>query len=489
MARRPLSSADLGPVILLWLPLLAVAGAVTFGWQPSSVLSAAGLAGLAATWILVVAVLQTRAARTAALVDDLDQLWLELGLAPPDAREGLADGPLGLAERSLRQLRGAVEHRLSVLAVERDTLRAVLDAAASPVLATDAAGGVLFCNDAADDFFDRRTPLLGRSIEELFTQAEILGQHAAALAGTRRQGQIRLLRPDGFRVFQVLTSPLAPGLPPGAGAAAVAGVVITLRDITELAVAVQLKTDFVANASHELRTPLSSIRAAVETLADGAWDDAAMRGRLAQMIGTNVTRLEEMVRDLLDLSRLETPDAPVQVEPFALAVVVESLAETFEGVCAERTLTLEFDVDPRAAHLRTDPKLLTLILKNLIDNATKFAYPSSTVRVVARPLPPDPAGARPGDAGRAGLRLRVADRGVGIPLGHQHRVFERFFQVDPSRAGGNARRGTGLGLAIVKHAVKTLGGTIAVESVWKQGTTMTVEIPGVVEGADPSPRA
>jgi signal transduction histidine kinase len=71
----------------------------------------------------------------------------------------------------------------------------------------------------------------------------------------------------------------------------------------------------------------------------------------------------------------------------------------------------------------------------------------------------------------------VSDRGVGIPLAHQARIFERFYQVDPSRSGTAARRGTGLGLAIVKHAVKTLGGSIAVESVWQQGTTMTVELP------------
>jgi len=81
-----------------------------------------------------------------------------------------------------------------------------------------------------------------------------------------------------------------------------------------------------------------------------------------------------------------------------------------------------------------------------------------------------------------GLRFEVIDRGIGIPLAQQQRIFERFFQVDSSRGGAvnsaNARRGTGLGLAIVKHAVKQLGGTIGIESIWKEGTTMRVELPG-----------
>jgi signal transduction histidine kinase len=239
---------------------------------------------------------------------------------------------------------------------------------------------------------------------------------------------------------------------------------MTLRDVTELAQAIYLKTDFVANASHELRTPLSSIRAATETLADGAWEDAPMRERLTSVIAGNVQRLEEMVRDLLDLSRLDSPDAPVAREEVSLVELAEAMRETFTGVCAERKLTLETRLGAGLDVIVSDRKLLTTIVRNLIDNATKFAYEQTTVNVTIE---------------RAGsvVRISVSDQGVGIPLGHQQRIFERFYQVDPSRAGFAVRRGTGLGLAIVKHAVKALGGTIGVESVWKQGTTMTVEVP------------
>ncbi len=371
---------------------------------------------------------------------------------------------------------------------ERDELRRVLEGVPSPVIALDRAGVVVAHNASAREFFaDRPGALLGLTLEELFTQAEVLGQHSAALAGTARTGQIRVTTREGVRTFQVLTAPAPRG--PGAGGAGGTGstgggvaVVLTLRDVTELATAVQLKTDFVANASHELRTPLSSIRAAVETMADGAWDDHAMRGRLAQLIAQNVERLEDMVRDLLDLSRLESPEAPVQSVPVDLREVFAQLRETFGTEAAERSLALAFEPAPGTTALRTDPRLLHLILKNLLENAIKFAYAGTTVRVAA-----ERAGEIDDPTRRVGLRLRVIDRGIGIPLANQQRVFERFYQVDPARSGGAPRRGTGLGLAIVKHAVKVLGGTITVASIWKEGTTMTVELPGVIEPAPAAP--
>lgn len=369
---------------------------------------------------------------------------------------------------SVAQLATASGGRLQGTSELDTTLRGVLDGVPSPLLATDKAGRVVFANKAAGEFFrDRPGPLTGRNFEELFTQAEVLSLHASAQQGSTGRGQVRLAGPDGARLYQVFACP-SPGVP-------ALGAIITMRDVTELATAAQLKTDFVANASHELRTPLSSIRGAVETLEDGAWEDEPMRGRLTRMIAGNVARLEDMVRDLLDLSRLESPEAPVELTTCRLADVVSALRDTFEPVAAERRVVLVFELDPGLERMHTDPKLLLLVLRNLIDNAIKFAYEQTQVRVVGEITP---ASVRPG------ARFRVVDQGIGIPYGTQHRVFERFYQVDGARTGHVQRRGTGLGLAIVKHAVRRLGGAISVESVWKQGTTMTVELPASVE---PSP--
>jgi two-component system phosphate regulon sensor histidine kinase PhoR len=477
---RRVSRHDLTCIMLIWVPALLAAGLIASGVDSALVLSIAGIAAALATWAYIAFVARERSAWMTNLDQIVAGLWSALGEPAPQRREGDARDRAAWLVESLERASSPLATRAAQAAADRANLRSIYDAGRSPSFVTDAAGRVLIANAAAIAFFSRPA-LVGRSIEDLFTHAEVIGQHAAALGGQTRVSQVRLSRPEGLKIFQVIAAPLALQLVDPSAApvstqapAQARGAVLTLRDVTELALAVQLKTDFVANASHELRTPLSSIRAAVETLADGAWDEPAMRERLARMISGNVARLEEMVRDLLDLSRLESPDAPVVIEPVSLRETVESLAESFAGVCAERRIEIAPDVAPDLDMIDTDRKLLTLILRNLIDNATKFAYEGTPVRVRAETIEPPAQSSVPR---RHTVRIEVIDRGVGIPMGHQQRIFERFYQVDPSRAGFAARRGTGLGLAIVKHAVKALGGTISVESVWKEGTRMIVELP------------
>jgi two-component system phosphate regulon sensor histidine kinase PhoR len=467
MPRRPHPPGENLGLLLLWSPVAATSVGLLYNWTVLFTLSIAVAGSFFASYALALGPWRRRAALIDRIgqsaVDLRSQLALPAPATPSDSAEA--------GDAAISMLRSAHEDAVGrMLAATRDVgmLRAVFDAAASPIIATNASGEVVLCNQAAEDFFDRRASLIGQSIEELFTQVDVLSMHAAARKGQPQSGQCRIQRPDGPRTFQVFAAPVPIPGSPTAPQSQATGVAVTLRDITELATAVQLKTDFVANASHELRTPLSSIKAAVDTLADGAWDDPSMRDRLTQMIAGNVTRLEEMVRDLLDLSRLESPEAPVQPEAVRVASVCDSLRDLFDGVLRERSLTLSFEADPAAEFITSDQRLFTLILKNLVDNATKFAYEGSTVRVVFTPDGSD-------------LIIKVIDKGVGIPFGQQQRIFQRFFQVDPARSGAAQRRGTGLGLAIVKHAVKALGGTISVESVWKEGTTMTVVLPGAME--------
>jgi two-component system phosphate regulon sensor histidine kinase PhoR len=514
MFRRLMASPHAVGVLLVWIPAGAVAIGAASGMADALAVTLAGLGAILATVLLLGYSTRRRIAVTREVRKGLRAAWEALDRKPPGTRAtdraglpalpGSTDEPeddddadADPAITGLRVLPAAIRSAIVARRLEAANLRTVLDAVESAVLCVDARGTVVLCNLAASRFFTGRTRVVGARVEDLFTQAEVLGLHASAVAGRDASAQVRMSRPEGMRICQVMAyrvpwrvpipttdtpAPAAAPAPADSPAAAPAdspdagereGVVLVIRDVTELAMAVQLKADFVANASHELRTPLSSIRGAVETIRDGAKDEPAMLDRLTQMIAHNVSRLEDLVRDLLDLSRLESPEVPLTSEPVELLAVVEDLREQFAEVCAERRLAIEPSIDDAVAVVLTDAKLLTLILKNLIDNATKFANQNTAIRVVARPTPPRLQGGRPG------LRVTVEDRGMGIPIAHQARIFERFYQVDASRAGGAARRGTGLGLAIVKHAVKTLGGTIRVESVWKQGTTMIVELPGV----------
>ena len=392
------------------------------------------------------------------------------------AGAGALDAEVERLASSAMQLARNVE----TAALEVDNLRGMLDGVDDPVLAIAPGSRVLLLNIAAQRLLGQRSAPPGQEtlLEDLLPQPDILRMHAKAARGEAAQAPLRLSLPGvGLRVYNAVAAPVPLAGPSGAEDR---GVVICLHDTTELSQAVQLKTDFVANASHELRTPLSAIRGAAETLADIS-DDPGVVKRMVEMIGVNVTRLEELTSDLLDMSRIESPDAPVDYATLDLHTLGAEFAELFAGAAAERRVGLKMDLAPELVRVRSSRMMLEAALKNLIDNALKFAEEGTDVVEHAAPIEPD-AGASPSArADWCGCRIEVIDRGIGIPHDQQSRVFERFHQVDPSRAGAPRRRGTGLGLAIVKHAVRKLGGRVGVESVWKQGSTIWIELPNSVD--------
>lgn len=361
-------------------------------------------------------------------------------------------------------------------------LRAYLNAIDTPVIALRESGRIAMMNRPARRLFARGAPEEGRTgVEEIITSVDVLALYHRAAEGEACQRRVRLNLEAQARFYEVSAIPVRLNIadiparvPPRTG------VVLTFRDVHDLAQTLQLRTDFAANASHELRTPIASIKTAVETMLGPAADDTPMRARLARIIENNAVRLEETVNDLLDLSRLESDERDVVYEPVDAIAQCETIIAGLEEVCERRNLLIETDLAPALARMVTDRTLLVLVLRNLIDNATKFAFEGQVIRVTGEVL-------QPGDGGRRAARFRVIDQGVGIPLKHQERIFERFYQVDESRARIGGRRGSGLGLSIVRHALRSIDGDIEVESVWQEGTTMTVTIPRCLDVADGQP--
>ncbi len=356
---------------------------------------------------------------------------------------------------------------------DAELLRGVFNSADIPVIATDERGELAQANHRARAVLGIGEAMLGRRFDELMTQA-VLGE-LESLARRGEAGHARAAIPvrGEMRDFDVSADPV----PISNGA------VMTFRDITELSRAVTLKADFAANASHELRTPIASIKVAAETLAGPARYDEAMAGRLIEMIADNANRLEMLTADLLDLSRLEADDRAPEIAPVDPDELIGRVMGEFAAPGRRRGLTIVAEIEPWLGAVETDAALVMLILRNLVGNAVKFAREGTRIRIVAgaRAIAPDRSALIPaGLSLPLGLRLEVIDRGIGIPLSHQQRVFERFYQVDGARAGSGANRGTGLGLAIVKHAAKRLGGTVSLGSVHQVGTTMTVDLPRCV---------
>ncbi len=472
----------------VWLVVLVGIGAeATHGLDRPAWIRIGALVGAG---VLATAVVGLVLGRRAGRIADIERVARAIAAAdilrPGDRpRVGIAHeraaetGEFAPVYDALDELALRVEKQLKAVAKNARNLGAIIDALDEPLIATDNQERVLLCNRSAEALLGGERPLggssggmIGRPIGEVFTQAELLEMHEAARSGQTRRMRIRVTTPIGQRVLQVSALPV-----PAAWGEGVFGAVMILRDVTEVDQAVQVKADFVANASHELRTPVSAIRMAAETLKDAVRDDPAMAERVSGMILSHALRLEDLLRDLLDLSRLESPDVQLSICEVDLRALSDSLSQQFEPVIRERRLEVRYEFDDDLLGLRTDARLLALILRNLLENACKFASEGSTIRVVGTMIEEEVGHAGGTGPSRGVARFEVIDRGMGIPLAHQERVFERFYQVDTARSGNVAKRGTGLGLAIVKHAAKALKGRVGLESTWGEGTTAWVEVP------------
>lgn len=242
------------------------------------------------------------------------------------------------------------------------------------------------------------------------------------------------------------------------------GVALVMTDVTELQRTIQLRSDFVANASHELRTPLSTIRAAVETLLTiDLQREAEPAMNFLEVIDRHSARLEDMVKDLLDLSRLETPTKQFEPAPMSIRMILNDTRARFNEAIEREGLHLATIAEPaESATVHVNPHLLRLVLDNLIDNAIKFTEAGKSIHVRVS-LADERA------------EFEIRDEGCGIPKEDLQRVFERFYQVESSRTG--IYRGTGLGLSIVRHAVGAMRGHVDLKSESGVGTQVLISIP------------
>ena len=243
---------------------------------------------------------------------------------------------------------------------------------------------------------------------------------------------------------------------------------MVLTDVTDLTRALKVRSDFVANASHELRTPLSAIRGAVETLSamDPA-EDTEFSRRFLDTIARQCRRLEALVADLLELSRLEAPGKRFALAPINVHRACDELRERWAEAIAAKNLQWIADIAVDCHNLHANAHLLQLALDNVVDNAVKFTPPGGRVQVR-------------GQCRADVVAIAISDSGCGIPAADRERVFERFYQVDSARTAGSAgaeSRGTGLGLSIVRHAVTAMGGTVELDSEIGKGTCVTLSLP------------
>lgn len=347
----------------------------------------------------------------------------------------------GKLARSLNQISEHLEGLVSKLAESRDRFEAVLDAMQEAVIALDDRQHITLANQSAYKLFAWEESPIGKHVSAFIKDKALLQfvQEKLALEAPwvemeLEQGRTLLVR----LTLQALNNEE----------------VLVLNDITELRRLETVRKDFVANVSHELRTPISIIKLNVENLIDDPDLDLEMTRKFLQTIDRNTTRLNNLVSDLLDLSKLESGNYQLHLKHIPLLDETQRIVESLADQALEKEIEIQLDM-PKNLKILSDLRALEQMMINLIVNAIKYTPNQGKIKIRA-------------SAEQQEIKVEIEDNGIGIAPEHQKRLFERFYRVDLGRS--RQQGGTGLGLSIVKHLCVAMNGQVGVTSEAGRGS-------------------
>jgi len=395
---------------------------------------------------------QLTAATTRIAAGDLDA---DVPVHTTDEIGALAAGFNRMAER-IRELRRS---DLGKLLVAQQTTEAAIDSLYDPVIVTDSGGLVTRINPAAERLFGKRAETLGKPIEAvvrdpritqsigdvLSSQVPVVSEDAAAVLPWAVDG--------ARRAFRIRSTPMKDA------DLRLVGAVTLLEDITHLSEVSRLKSEFIAAASHELRTPLTSVQMGIYLLlegAAGALDERQLE--ILQVCREDTARLDRLMQELLDLSKIESGAVTSQLVPMRPATLLTGAVNPLRLQVEARGVRLDVDAPPDLPKVAVDPSQIERVIGNLVTNAMRATPAGGTITVAA---------ARRGDE----VAISVTDSGAGIPRDYLPRIFEPFVQVAHASGGG-----AGLGLTISRRIVEGHGGRITVQSEPGRGSTFTFTV-------------
>ncbi|MFY9271160.1 MAG: ATP-binding protein [Candidatus Manganitrophaceae bacterium] len=366
----------------------------------------------------------------------------------------------GLGEVVNRMAKTA-ENQIGQLSEDRSQLLAILSGMGEGVLVLDEKGKIVLTNTS----FERMFGLPPESPAGLYYYERLRHHPLNALVeealrtGKPLSREIRLETAPQPTTLQVQVSVVSEqGL--GRAETAPRSVVLVFHDITAIKRLERIRKDFVANVSHELRTPLAAIKGYLETLLEGGVDRSEEKEFL-KILQKHTGRMENIVRDLLQLSRIESGLDPIHPVRIGVHSAVEKNLQLLRPLAEKKSQALTVEI-PTGLSLSADPEKLNQALINLLENAIKYTPEKGKIGVAAF-------------ENEASVSITIQDSGIGIPKEDLGRIFERFYRVDRTRS--RELGGTGLGLSIVKHIMEAHGGKVTVESDLGKGSRFTLSFP------------
>jgi len=338
----------------------------------------------------------------------------------------------------------------------------VLGAVQEPVLLVDGFQRIVHGNPAAREMFGN--DLEGMSFVRVLRQPAAVKCLSEVLDGASRREAEIVIQGDQSVPYMMTAVHLGGDDP---------AVAITLKDVSALVQAAQMRSDFVANVSHELRSPLTTLSGLIETLMGNARDDPDAQARFLKIMEREASRMDRLIGDLLSLSRVEADE---RIRPTASVDLVEIIFNVLASMRERAEVenrTLEFEPASERCIVTGKADELTQVFQNLIENSVKYSKPGGPVKVSVKWQRSAPRFLTPVWA------ISVTDEGEGIPPEHIPRLQERFYRVDSGRS--RLKGGTGLGLAIVKHILNRHRGRLIIDSKHGVGTTMTVLLPSSLQ--------
>ena len=367
--------------------------------------------------------------------------------------------PTGPAElnrlaRAVNRLVDRVAADISDESSERVRLASILDLMREGVVVVDDQGVIESANPASIELLSSMGDVKpGMQLSSLTSHPDMIRVVMQSIAGNKLiSAEIELF--DNHRTIMAVSTPF-----PRPDSDLIRALLL-LTDLTDVRQLETTRREFVSNASHELRTPLAGIRASAETLQRGAIDDLEGRGAFIQMIREDVDRMEQLIAEMLELSRLESGESPLELKMIDANSLVETAIKQFSSIAIESELKLETNLSEGLPTVLVDAKMIDHVFTNLISNAVKWSRAGDTITVK-------------GWVDDGTVWFSVGDTGSGIEPEHLPHIFERFFKTD----AGRSQPGTGLGLSIARHIVDAHGGVMSATSSVGEGSEFAFTVP------------